>query len=326
MTCIILNSKLMDKIIFYIWYRAPKFLLVLLLPLSGLYFLAITIRKYLLVNVFPRYKSQSNVLVIGNLNIGGSGKTPFTIWLANYFKNKKKKVAIVSSGYKSKVTEPKKIDNNSTAEMVGDESILLYEKTSLTVISSNNRVMSTKYLNDSKYDYIIHDDGLQHYSLDRQYEFILKKVGSDYKNMYLLPSGPLREPMSFHPNAQYILSNYRENDAPGFFCQLENIRSSKSNKLYELNDKKFLNSTVVTAIADSISLIKELETYNVTLKYITFPDHHQFKETDIPIVNEPILVTEKDFVKIKYFNMDNIYILEQKLLPNDKLLKLIQGL
>ena len=316
----------MDRIIHYIWYRLPKFLLVFLLPFSGLYLFAISVRKYFLVNVFPRYKSQSNVLVIGNLNVGGSGKTPFTIWLANYFKNRHKEVAIVSSGYKSKVTTPKKIDTNSTAEMVGDESILLFEKTLSTVISSNNRVRSTRYLEDYKYDYIIHDDGLQHYRLERQYEFILKKIDSENRNSYLLPCGPLREPMSFHPKAQYILSNYKGNEAPGFYCQLEKIRSSKSDKLYELNDNKFLNSTLVTAIADNLALIKELETYNVTLKYITFPDHHQFKETDIPLVNEPILVTEKDFVKIKHFNVDNIYILEQKLLPNDKLLKLIEGL
>ncbi len=316
----------MDRIIFYIWYKIPKFILVFLLPFSGLYYVTITIRKYFLLNIFSRYKSQSDVLIIGNLNVGGSGKTPFTIWLTNYFRNKQKKIAIVSSGYKSKVKLPKKIDNNSIAEMVGDEAILLYEKTSSTVISSNNRVDSTKYLKEDKYDYIIHDDGLQHYSLERKYEFILDKNDSNYKNNYLLPCGPLREPMSFHPNAHYILSNYRGNDVPGFYCLLESIRSGKSGQLYELNDNKFLNATLVTAIADNLLLIKELETYNVTLKYITFPDHHQFKDTDIPITNEPILVTEKDFVKIKHFNMDNIYILEQKLLPNDKLLKLIQKL
>ena len=316
----------MDRIIFYIWYKIPKFILVFLLPFSGLYYVTITIRKYFLLNIFSRYKSQSDVLIIGNLNVGGSGKTPFTIWLTNYFRNKQKKIAIVSSGYKSKVKLPKKIDNNSIAEMVGDEAILLYEKTSSVVISSNNRVRSTKYLDDNKYDFIIHDDGLQHYSLDRMYEFILIKHDSDKKNNYLLPCGPTREPISFHPNAQYILSNYKDNDVPGFYSELTKIRSGKNGNYYELNDNKFLNATLVTAIADNAILIKELETYNVTLKYLTFSDHHQFKENDVPITNEAILVTEKDFVKIKHFNMDNIYILEQKIFPNDKLLKLIQEL
>ncbi len=316
----------MHKIIFYIWYKLPKILLILPLPLSGIYFIMIFLRKYFLTNIFPRYKSKSIVLIIGNLNVGGSGKTPFTIWLANYFKNKGKNTAIVSSGYGSKVTAPEEIDNNSVSEMVGDESILLYEKTSSVVISSNNRVKSTKYLDDCDYDYIIHDDGLQHYNLDRQYEFILKKNDSKNINNYLLPCGPLREPMSFHPNAQYLLSNYKGNDTPGFYCQLSNIRSGKNNNLYELNDNKFLNAMLVTAIADNYALIQEIENYNVTLKYLSFPDHYQFKETDIPIINEPILVTEKDFVKIKHFNMDNIYILEQKVFPNDKLLELIQGL
>ena len=165
----------MHRIIFYIWHKLPKIFLIILLPLSGIYFLIITIRKFFLINILSRYKSKSTILIIGNLNVGGSGKTPFTIWLANYLHNKQRNIAIVSSGYGSKVTSPKKIDNNSKPELVGDESILLYEKTSLTIISSNNRVKSTKYLNDDKYDYIIHDDGLQHYSLDREYEFILQK-------------------------------------------------------------------------------------------------------------------------------------------------------
>ena len=316
----------MHKIIFYIWYKLPKFLLIFLLPLSAIYFLIITIRKYFLTNIFSSYKSQSNIIIIGNLNVGGSGKTPFTMWLANYFKNNEKKIAIVSSGYGSKVTLPEKIDNDSTPEMVGDESILLYEKTQVTVISGNNRVSSTKYLEDDKYDYIIHDDGLQHYRLHRQQEFILIKHDTNKNNNYLLPCGPLREPMSFHPNAQYILSNYKGNDVPGFYSRLTKIRAGKSGALYELNDNKFLNASLITAIADNHALIEELKTYNVTLKYLTFPDHYQFKENDIPITNEAILVTEKDFVKIKCFNMDNIYILEQEILPNDKLVKLIHDL
>tara|TARA_Y100000768_G_scaffold388324_1_gene383536 strand:- start:433 stop:1383 length:951 start_codon:yes stop_codon:yes gene_type:complete len=316
----------MHNIIIYIWYKLPKFILIFLLPLSGIYLIIIIIRKYFLTNIFPRYKAQSVLLIIGNLNVGGSGKTPFTIWLANYLKNKEKKVAIVSSGYGSNVTSPQRINNDSTSEMVGDEAILLYEKTLSTVISSNNRVQSTKYIDNNKYDFIIHDDGLQHYSLERKYEFILKKHDSDKNNNYLLPCGPIREPKSFHPNAQYILSNYQHNDVPGFNSQLIRIRSGKSGNYYELNDKKFLNATLVTAIADNATLMKELEKYNVTLKYITFPDHHQFKENDMPLVNEPILVTEKDFVKIKSFNMENIYILEQKIYPNDKLIKIIEEL
>ena len=150
----------MHNIIFYIWYKLPKFILIFLLPLSGIYFIVITIRKYFLINIFPRYKSQSILLIIGNLNVGGSGKTPFTIWLANYFKNKEKKIAIISSGYGSNVNSPEKINNNSKPEMVGDESILLYEKTLSTVVSSSNRVQSTKYLEDNNGETTMRNSGL----------------------------------------------------------------------------------------------------------------------------------------------------------------------
>ena len=85
-------------------------------------------------------------------------------------------------------------------------------------------------------------------------------------------------------------------------------------------------SILVTAIADNLSIMRELQNCNIDLTVHSYPDHYQFKESDIPSVDLPILVTEKDFVKIKYFASKNIYILEQKIIPNDKLLRLVENL
>ncbi len=313
----------MYRLVFFIWYKLPKLFLIPILPLSLIYFIVIFTRKYLLTYVFSRYTSSTNLIIIGNLNIGGSGKTPFTVWLANYLHSKEKKIAIISSGYKSSVTLPKEINSESKANEVGDEALLLHYKTNAIVVSSKNRVKSTQYLSDKNVEYIIHDDGLQHYQLSRNFEFIITK----YKNLgdrFLLPCGPLREPKFFHPDAIFVYSNYYDNKYPGFHTMLTQIRSGYDSQVYPLNDSRFSKSHLVTAIADDTDLKNNLRDYHANIKFLSFPDHHEFTYSDIPKTEEPILVTEKDFTKLKEFNFKNIYILEQSVIPNDKLIDIIE--
>ena len=315
----------MHNIIFIIWYKIPKLFLIPLLPFSLIFLVIILVRKYIFINLLLRYTSKSKLIIIGNLNVGGSGKTPFTIWLANYLHTKEKKIAIISSGYKSNVNSPVEINHLSKADDVGDEALLLQAKTNSVVVSSNNRVKSTKYLEDRDFEYIIHDDGLQHYYLNRNYEFVITKYKSPTNN-YLLPCGPLREPKFFHPDATFILSNYHDNEYPGFYTKLSQIRSSIDNKVFALNDGKFTKSHLLTAIADDTDLKQELKLYHKNIKSLSFADHHKFILEDIPATTEPIIVTEKDFTKLKVFNIENIYILEQSVFPNDKLIKIIEKL
>lgn len=315
----------MRNIVFIIWYKMPKIILILFLPLSFVFFLIILIRKIYLVKLISRYTSKTKLIIIGNLNIGGSGKTPFTIWLTNYLQNKEIKIAVISSGYKSNVSSPIEINSSSKANEVGDEALLLKLNTNAIVVSSDNRVKSTRYLESKNIDFIIHDDGLQHYKLNRHYEFIISKF-NDLENNFLLPCGPIREPKSFHPKAIFILSNYYDNKYPGFYTKLTQIRSGKDNQIYSLNDKKFSKSHLLTAIADNRMLKKEFRAYHPNLQSTSFPDHHKFLLSDVPKIKDPILVTEKDFTKLKEFNINNIHILEQSLFPNDKLIKIIENL
>ena len=315
----------MHKIIFYIWNKLPIIFLIPFLPISGIFYLIITLRKYFLVRIFSKFTSKSKLIIVGNLNVGGSGKTPFTIWLTNYLKKRGKKIIIVSSGYGSNVSKPQLVSLLSNPINVGDEAILLHKQTNVDVVTSNNRVKSTMFCDHHGADYIIHDDGLQHYSLDRQYEFIVTMHNSNHNNL-LLPCGPLREPKSFHPNACYIHSNYSGNEVPGFYSKITNIRSGFDGHIFDINDKKFSHTTLITGIADNTNLKKELNLLGITFKSIKFPDHYQFNQKDIPDVDNPILVTEKDFVKMNDFNCNNIYILEHSVIPNAKLLELVERL
>ena len=262
---------------------------------------------------------------MGNLVVGGSGKTPFTIWLSKYLESKDKKTTIISSGYGSTITSPVIIDSLSNPNEVGDEAVLLSNKTQSTIVSSSNRIESTKFCDTCEADFIIHDDGLQHYSLNRQHEFIIENT-NQRDNNFLLPCGPFREPKFFHKNADFILSNYTGSEYPGFYSRISSVLSSVDQTEYDLDDKKFSSCILITAIADDFSLVNELKEHNIELITYKYPDHYQFRESDIPIVDKPILVTEKDFVKVKHFCNKNVYVLEQNIIPNDKLLKLLDKL
>ncbi len=161
--------------------------------------------------------------------------------------------------------------------------------------------------------------------MNRDYEFIITKF-NQYHNNFLLPCGPLREPKSFHSKNKYILSNYYDSDYPGFYTKISKIRNGKNHKYYSFKDNLFNNSYLLTAIADSRDLIKELHENNLCFNKKIYPDHHNFTLRDIPSTTKPILVTEKDFTKLKGYNLDNIYILEQSVFPNDKLIEMIEKL
>ena len=117
-----------------------------------------------------------------------------------------------------------------------------------------------------------------------------------------------------------------ENHIPGFYTKISSVRSAKNNKLFQLTDKRFREAILMTAIANNMNLVNELQLSNIKLSHLSYQDHYQFKQKDIPDINKPILVTEKDFTKLRDFNLENIYILEQKIFPNDKLMKLLENL
>ena len=313
----------MNKLLFYLWYRVPRYILILFLPLSVIFYLIIKLRKYSQENILKRYVSKRKVIIVGNLTVGGSGKTPFAIWLCNHLTDIGKKVAIVSSGYGSSITSPQTITESCKPEEVGDEAVMLKLKTNSIVVSSKDRVASTIHCEKYQPDFIIHDDGLQHYRLDRDYEFIISNY-QQRANSFLLPCGPYREPKSFHRNNRVIYSNYNGCTEPGFDTNISVVKSADNNSCYSLEDKKFVNSILITAIADNYIILKQLQNYKINVTPIKYDDHYQFKETDFPDSYEPILVTEKDYVKIKQFNIKNIYILEQEITPNDKLMKMIE--
>ena len=124
--------------------------------------------------------------------------------------SKNKKIAVISSGYGSSVSSPTKVTNSSFPQKVGDEAVLIHSKINSIVVSGKNRVKSSMHCDQYDLDYIIHDDGLQHYSLNRNHQLII--INNKFKgNNFILPCGPYREPKFFHNKTIIFLATIEGN-------------------------------------------------------------------------------------------------------------------
>ena len=193
----------MERLFEKIWYTKYSFFLIFLLPISLIFFLIIKIRYFSYKNnILKKYKSKIPLIMVGNISVGGSGKTPFVIWLTKYLLDKGLRVGVISSGYKSSSSKPLLVDKYSDPKIVGDEAVLIANQTYCNVASGGDRISATKLLIDKTLnDVIIHDDGLQHYKLERDYEIILINNHKLFGNGYLLPAGPLREKINSISNS-----------------------------------------------------------------------------------------------------------------------------
>lgn len=165
-----------------------------LIPFSILYGLIVFIRSFFYKKIFCNWKSPVPVVIVGNLTIGGNGKTPLVIWLVKKLTSMGYKVGVISRGYKGKSKcYPILVGKTTSFREVGDEAILIYLRTKTLISVDPNRVNAVKMLLKKKVDLIISDDGLQHYKLARNYEILVIDGNYRFGNGLLLPSGPLRE-------------------------------------------------------------------------------------------------------------------------------------
>jgi tetraacyldisaccharide 4'-kinase len=146
------------------------------------------------------------VVVIGNLSVGGSGKTPLTIWLADALAARGLRVGIVSRGYGGSAAGPVRVSADSDPADVGDEPVLLARRTSARIVVARDRVAAAALL-APEVDLILADDGLQHYRLRRDFEILVVDGRRRHGNGWLLPAGPLREPLARAATVDAIVAN-----------------------------------------------------------------------------------------------------------------------
>ena len=192
-----------------IWQDKTHPISKLLFPLSLIYGFTMSIRRKLYQSgVLKSHSINVPVIIVGNITVGGTGKTPLVVWLADYLSNKNLKVGIISRGYGGSSPQwPVDVSPIEKAEIVGDEAVLLKQKTGLPIVVSPVRFDSAELLvKNHGVNIIISDDGLQHLALNRNMEIIVIDAKRQFGNNRLLPSGPLREsPKSISADAIKIL-------------------------------------------------------------------------------------------------------------------------
>lgn len=310
-----------EQYLLRMWYGKNHWYIIFL-PLSWLFFVLILIRK----NLFKRlsknlYQPICPVIIVGNISVGGTGKTPFIVWLANYLTTKNKRVAILSRGYGGVIGDtPVEVSKNSDADIVGDEPIMIATKTNCLVIVHPDRNLSCKYIAKRKIDVIICDDGLQHYKLKRDYEIVVIDEERMFGNGRLLPAGPLREPISRLKNVNLKLSqismsldkydrqNLRSNLNTFYLVgdTAVNINSGQRMQLSEFVGKKI---HAVAGIGNPDRFFNMLERQGLEADKHYFRDHQKYSANELSFNNDglDILMTEKDAVKCKTIDNDRLW-------------------
>ena len=308
--------------------KIMMFVSILLVPISLTYLFISRLRQLLYrVGLLKSYQAKLPVVIVGNRLIGGQGKTPFTILLTNYLSEKGLKVGVISSGYKSKNRGIEPVYADSEPVLVGDEAVLIAQSTGAVVYSGRDRVEATKIISKKKIDIILHDDGLDHLALERNFEVILEKPDS-VKNIIsqaipfckYIPSGPWRAPYgSFDDSVKvnYINLNYQNYT---LFNPMRNIKKS----IDDFSEKKI---HLVTGIATPDIIYKDLEMKDFDVDCRFYQDHYPFKGNEIIFEDEyPVFITEKDYVKLKQSISDKIWIIKREIQINDNLKYLMDAM
>ena len=305
------------------WQRQAAWLW-LLLPVSWLYgFITLLRRQAYKVGLFASYRAPIPVLVIGNITVGGSGKTPLIIALVSHLQKQGIKVGIISRGYGGDSSQmPALVHTGSLPSIVGDEPSLIVNMTGAAMAVCPNREQAITTLLKAYPDLqlIIADDGLQHYALQRDIEWIVVDASRGFGNQQLLPTGFLREPISrlqgvnvvYHEKAEMIATDNSKGQAKRLTMHLQ---ADKLQLLWS-SDVEIDNLTVAAKVPMSImpnsrvhavSGIGYPQRFFDTLLSLGFdvighpyPDHYDFSLDELlQYTEQPIIVTSKDAVKIK---------------------------
>ncbi|PHR84958.1 MAG: tetraacyldisaccharide 4'-kinase [Colwellia sp.] len=307
------------RLIEKVWFEnhhAKWWLVPLLLPLSAFFFLLSAIRRFAFsLGLFKSYSVNKPVIIVGNIGVGGNGKTPVVIHLVELAKTLGFKPGVISRGYGGKAEiYPYSLSECSTTEQAGDEPILIFKRCHVPVVVGSDRVANAQKLIDLGCDVIISDDGLQHYRLQRDVEIIVVDGKRLFGNGLLLPAGPLREGSWRLNYSDIIIFNgeCKTRDKSSLLMSLvaTKLRHMKTGKDISLAD--FLTDNVkVNAIAGIGSPQRFFDTlqnlgFNL-VKQKGFIDHKSFTSNDFNQFKGdlPLLMTEKDAVKCQKFTQDN---------------------
>ena len=311
------------------WYNKSIWL-YLLYPFSLLFsYLTTRRRRKFLKDKSESYKSNTPIIVVGNLTIGGTGKTPLVKYIATELIKRGYKPGIVSRGYGGKFKETLKVDENTSVKETGDEAQIL-SKLNIPFYIDKNRVRAVEKINKNHdCDVIISDDGLQHYKMKRDIEIAVIDGKRRFGNKLTFPAGPLRESIKRLDSVDFVVNNSGPTEEEEF---LMNVSPSefvhlKSGKSYKVEEWPMHNQVhAVAGLGNPGRFFDLLGKLGFDIIRHPFPDHHNFVSSDIFYLDHlPIIMTEKDASKCKDFDNNKIWYLKIDADVNNKFIDQLQN-
>ncbi len=302
-----------SKIKYYI-FAAVQLLRKIAFPISLMYGLVVFVRNYLYdIGLFKSIAFDTPTICIGNLSVGGTGKTPMVEFLISHLK-KEYKVAVLSRGYKRKSQGFVLASIDSKVEELGDEPYQIHAKFPDVIVAvDGDRRNGISILEKKvKPDLILLDDAFQHRKVKPSCSILLTSYNNLYSEDWYLPTGNLRDSKREAKRADFIIvtkcpSGLSENERQSILNKLKPKSYQKVTFSYLVYDKAPLDAllnkrfTLVTGIADPTSLVSFLKAKELNFEHLRFSDHHFFTEEEIRILNgkEQVLTTEKDYVRLQ---------------------------
>lgn len=313
------------------WYRITPLHLVLL-PVSWLFgALAATRRALFHTGIFSSTQLDVPVVIIGNISVGGTGKTPLTLALAAQLIAHGKHPVIISRGYGGTRLAPQAVTPSSTAAQVGDEPLLMAQRNLCPVWIGKNRVACalTARAAHPECDVILCDDGLQHYRLQRDVEIVVVDAARQFGNQFLLPAGPLRESVARLKSVDAIVYNggTQTDSAKQFSMRLQGdifynlLTPSRIATALELQG---LRCHAIAGIGNPSRYFAALKKLGLSCTNHAFADHHAYTAAELNYADcDALLLTEKDAVKCAPFADAHYWVLRVEAQISPALIELI---
>ena len=305
------------------WYHGHPALFVLW-PLEQLYRQVVKRKRArFLSGESASYRAPLPVVIVGNITVGGTGKTPMILWLIDFCRAQGLQVGVVSRGYGAKPAHlPWTVSASDSAAQAGDEPLLIVQRSGVPLVIAPDRAQALQQLlAEFSVDIILSDDGLQHYGLARDLELVLIDAVRGLGNQRCLPAGPLREPVERLQTVDALLCNGAQHGSQyGFAMQLQatelvHVRSGRREPLSYFPAQQKMHA--VAGIGNRQRFFKTLEGLDWRPIAHAFADHAEFSAQDLHFGDDlPVLMTEKDAVKCRAFAADNCWYLQVAAQPS----------
>ena len=311
------------RLIEKVWFKnhqSKYWLVPLLLPFTGLFYLLSLARRLAFkLNFLNSYQVDKPVVVVGNIGIGGNGKTPVVVHLVELAKKLGLKPGVISRGYGGTAEiYPYLLDESSTSSQAGDEPVLIYQRCHVPIVVGADRVANAQMLIEQGCNIIISDDGLQHYRLQRDLELVVIDGKRLFGNGLLLPAGPLREGIWRLQQSDLLIYNGNKPNNHALLSDKSLQMALAASELVHIKTNEKISLTnflkqwqavnAIAGIGDPQRFFDTLIKFGFNIiKQQGFIDHKDFTALDFNQFKTdlPLLMTEKDAVKCQAFAQEN---------------------